>query len=192
MDGFHSLWNYLAKCLTILALNQTFQYASGTASHLLKRETVQPTHKSYNLVSEAFFFRLQWSEFLSWWNKSNQVSANGEIIEEKIDNLTKAVNSAPLDEPKEAIKPLAKQLESFKVEGRKGSNIFAFWDEYLEMLRLMRSFIRAERTGDWTPHLNATSGMVPYFFAMDRMNNLFICLICFHYQKFILKLMKNS
>ena len=68
------------------------------------------------------------------------------------DNLTKAVTlaeaiSEPLDKLIEAIKPLAKEFESFKVEERKGSNIFAFWDEYLEMLSLMRSIIQAERTG---------------------------------------------
>ena len=33
----------------------------------------------------------------------------------------------------------------------------------------MRAFIRAERSGDWSLHLNATAGMMPFFCTMDRM-----------------------
>ena len=181
MGGFHIILNYLAVIGKMFynsgledLLIESDVYASGTASHLLKGKQYNRGIRAHKLVSEAFF-RLQWSEFLSWLNKPNQVPANGEIIEAKIDNLTKAVTlgeaiTESLDELIEAMEPLAKQFESFKVEGRKGSNMFALWDEYLEMVSLMRSFIRAERTGDWTLHLNATAGMMPYFFAMDRMN----------------------
>ena len=34
----------------------------------------------------------------------------------------------------------------------------------------MRSFNRAERTGDWSLHLIATAGMMPYFHAMDTLD----------------------
>ena len=111
-------------------------------------------------------------------SKSNQSPTNGELIEEKTDTLMKAITlenaiADPLEELTEAMTPLAEQFEEFKAEGRKASCescVFAFWDENLEMVSLMRSFIRAERNGDWSLHLNATASMMPYFCAMDRMN----------------------
>ena len=67
-------------------------YASGTASHLLKGKQYNQGIRAHKLVSEAFF-RLQWSEFLSWLSKSNQAPVNSEFtcIEANIDGLVKAV-----------------------------------------------------------------------------------------------------
>ena len=38
------------------------------------------------------------------------------------------------------------------------------------MVLLLLKFIRAEREDDWELHLNATTEMIPPFFAMDRLN----------------------
>ena len=38
------------------------------------------------------------------------------------------------------------------------------------MILLLLEFIRAEREGDWELHLKVTTKMIPYFFAMDRVN----------------------
>ena len=38
------------------------------------------------------------------------------------------------------------------------------------MILLLLEFIRAEREGDWELHLKVTTKMIPYFFAMDRLN----------------------
>ena len=149
-------------------------YASGTASHLLKGKQYNRGVRTHKLVSEAFF-RLQWREFLSWLSKSNQAHANSEVIEAKIDALVKAVTlqeaiAEPLEELITAMTPLTEQFNSLKTEGRESSFMFAFWNEYLEMVSLMRTFIRAERSGNWSLHLNAIAGMMPYFCSMDRMN----------------------
>ena len=149
-------------------------YASGTASQLLKGKQYTRGVRAHKLVSEAFF-RLQWSDFLSWLSKSNQAPANSEVTEAKIDALVKAVTlqeaiAEPLEELITAMTPLTEQFNSFKTEGQKSSFMFAFWDEYLEMVSLMRTFIKAERSGDWSLHLKATAGMMPYFCSMDRMN----------------------
>ena len=181
MGGFHIILNFLAVIGKMYdnsgledLLIESGVYASGTASQLLKGKQYNRGIRAHKLVSEAFF-RLQWSEFLSWMSKSNQAPANGELIEAKIDTLMKAITledaiAEPLEELTEAMTPLVEQFDEFKAEGRKASYMFAFWDEYLEMVSLMHSFIRAERSGDWSLHLNATAGMMPYFCAMDRMN----------------------
>ena len=48
--------------------------------------------------------------------------------------------------------------------------MFAFWDEYVRMVITLLQFIKAERTGNWCLHLEATSALAPYFFAHDRQN----------------------
>jgi hypothetical protein len=39
------------------------------------------------------------------------------------------------------------------------------WIQYSEMIQILRTFIRAERTGDWNLHLQALHDMLPYFAA---------------------------
>jgi len=60
--------------------------------------------------------------------------------------------------------------QDFTAESRAKSKMFAFWEEYGYMVKLLLQFVKAERTGNWELHLLSVSAMVPYFFAMDRPN----------------------
>ena len=40
-----------------------------------------------------------------------------------------------------------------------------FWLQYIEMIGILRMFIKAERIGDWNLHLQAVQKMLPYFAA---------------------------
>ena len=61
-------------------------------------------------------------------------------------------------------------FQDFKAQSRAKSKLFAFWEEYGEMVKLLLQFVKAERTGHWKLHLLSVSAMVPHFFAMDRPN----------------------
>ena len=57
-------------------------------------------------------------------------------------------------------------MELFKVfrrAERSRSQMFAFWDEYVRMVIMLLQFIKAEWTGNWCLHLEATSALAPYF-----------------------------
>ena len=41
----------------------------------------------------------------------------------------------------------------------------ALWIQYMEMIDSLRSFIKAERKGDWDLHLRCIEAMLPYFAA---------------------------
>ena len=41
----------------------------------------------------------------------------------------------------------------------------ALWLQYLEMISLLKSFITAERTGNWLRHIQKLNAMLPYFAA---------------------------
>lgn len=42
------------------------------------------------------------------------------------------------------------------------SRTAVLWIQYLEKVDILRSFIRAERTANWEPHLKALTRMLPY------------------------------
>jgi hypothetical protein len=61
-------------------------------------------------------------------------------------------------------------LQEFTTASSAKSNLFSFWGEYVEMVKLLLQFIKAERTGNWELHLQSVAAMVPHFFAMNRPN----------------------
>ena len=50
------------------------------------------------------------------------------------------------------------------------SPLFAFWSNYIEMVQILRLFIRATRTSNWDLHLSSLRSMIPWFFSCDRVN----------------------
>ena len=46
------------------------------------------------------------------------------------------------------------------------------WLQYMEMIGILRMFIKAERTGDWALHLQTIQAMLPYFAAAGH--NLYV------------------
>ena len=47
----------------------------------------------------------------------------------------------------------------------KSSRTAALWLQYMDMIDILRQYIRAERTGNWALHLDAISKMLPYLAA---------------------------
>ena len=52
-----------------------------------------------------------------------------------------------------------------EAEALKSSRTAALWLQYMEMVDILRSFIRAKRTGNWEWHLQSLSEMLPYLSA---------------------------
>ena len=48
----------------------------------------------------------------------------------------------------------------------------ALWLQYMEMVNILRTFIKAERTANWELHLQAVSEMLPYLAASGH--NLYV------------------
>lgn len=72
---------------------------------------------------------------------------------------------AVLDHP--ALKQLHISFTCF-LEQKKESRTAKLCIQYSEMIQILRSFIRAERTGDWDLHLRALQDMLPYFASSGR------------------------
>jgi len=67
----------------------------------------------------------------------------------------------------EKISPLYFQL---KEQGCKCLALFAFWNEYMEMVWLLLNFIHGDRDANWLLHLETFNTMVPYDRAFDHLN----------------------
>ena len=92
-------------------------------------------------------------------------------------NLNKFKDSSANGEKKKVFDALCNSTQSlslllsrFKSESWESSQLFKFWNSYVEMVLVLLRFIRAEREGDWRLHLASTAEMTPYFFSMDRTN----------------------
>ena len=55
-------------------------------------------------------------------------------------------------------------------ERLKSSRTAALWLQYMDMIDILRKFIRAERTGNWDLHLQALSEMLPFLAASGHNN----------------------
>ena len=56
------------------------------------------------------------------------------------------------------------------VENRQSDPNFRFWWDYLRMVTVLLAFVRAQRAGLWTLHLESFREMLPFFFRYDHVN----------------------
>ena len=57
-------------------------------------------------------------------------------------------------------------------ESLQGSRTAKLWLQYMDMVDILRKYIRAERLGNWLLHLKTTQEMLPYFAACGHNNYL--------------------
>ena len=61
----------------------------------------------------------------------------------------------------ETVKKRINEVKSTVMKSRTGK----LWLQYMEMIDILRTFIKAERTGEWELHLQCVEAMLPYFAA---------------------------
>ncbi|KAK3698753.1 hypothetical protein QZH41_004049 [Actinostola sp. cb2023] len=185
MGGFHIATNFLS------VLGKKYQnsglediliesgaYAPGSISSLMKGKSYNRGVRAHKLVMEALF-RLMWQAFIQWSHVQSQEALRPSVDEDRIVNGIKTFHQAVKHKesvPEKAkcitseLEPLIQHFEEFRREQKSRSHMFTFWDEYISMVLILLQFIKAERTGNWSLHLAATSAMVPHFYAHDRPN----------------------
>ena len=120
-----------------------------------------------------------WRAFIVWFANQEKQDDAERILDEEYKELIKACREMAGDD--EALKMsyvelcdkvhlLQPHFERFLVQCCKHSKLFGFWNLYIQTVMLLLRFIGAEREGSWQLHLNAVAEMVPYFFALDRIN----------------------
>ena len=61
-------------------------------------------------------------------------------------------------------------IRTFEEASIKHSDTFAFWEYYLQMVKLLLVCIASERNGDIKGHINTFSNMLAYDFTCNHLN----------------------
>ena len=184
LGGFHIALNFLSligKKYLNSGLDDLFiesgVYAAGTTSALMKAKSYMYTRgvRAHKLAMEAFF-RLMWISFVQWYNVCRaevQIEEEG-LLQKLADGINvveqKGDVSQKVHQLQHELSELTALFEVFKSQARAKSKMFAFWEQYGDMINTLLQFIKAERTGNWDLHLSTVATMVPHFFATDRPN----------------------
>ena len=123
------------------------------------------------LLGEALF-RLQVTSFLKEHSIESYASELENLLqiqqsitsarEKRIDHVDLDIN----------VKKLLTDFETFVDRGRKTSEQFLYWDNFLRLLQLLRNLIRSDRQGLWELHLATVQKLQPIFAVFDRVNYL--------------------
>lgn len=69
------------------------------------------------------------------------------------------------------IDQIKSRIDNFR-ESHKSFRTSQLWFQYMDMIDILRRFIKAERTGNWELHLQTVKDMLPYFAALGH--NLYV------------------
>ncbi len=183
LGGFHIALNYLSLLGKMYSnsglediLIESGVYASGTTTALMVGKSYNHGVRAHKLCLEALF-RLIWKTFACWLQETRP--GLDEISKKKVLELLKQCQDSDNKEEyfkenwyllKDGLSALVHLFQEFENEGKIKSRLFAFWSEYMSMVSFLLQFIKAERTGNWNLHLSSTAKMLPYFYAMGRVN----------------------
>ena len=81
-----------------------------------------------------------------------------------LENRKTAEEFSDVDILKTITDRVTKQRDTAKAASRTAT----LWIQYMEMIDLLRAFIRAEQTANWELHLQVVAQMLPYFAASGQ------------------------
>lgn len=125
--------------------------------------------KGICLLAEAME-RLQLTEYLN--ENGTDRYQNEFALLQKLKVLVAKQEQNGSQESLETFKQCSQMLsdfEKFKAERKTQNENFAFWDNFLQLVSVLKDVIRADREGLWTLHLHSVQRILPLFalFAQD-------------------------
>lgn len=191
MGGFHRAKNFISligKRMVESGIEDLWIESdvcgSNVASKVINRTHYNRAVRAHKLTLEALV-RLQWQSFTEWLDEQNKADEVAiALINEKKRALITSFHRGyqyAVDHEREIrrqvleldnllsekLNPLFNQ---YKEHGCKSSSLFAFWNEYIEMVWLLLDFIYGDRDANWNLHLEAFTEMLPYDRAFDHLN----------------------
>lgn len=172
LGGFHMQMSFLGSIghlMTGTGLEECLEtvYASNSVIHMLSGKSVQRAVRGHFLVntalnalitkkSETILPEVDWSSLLA-----ESADLYDQLISLEITSDDLHLN--------ELLKSLKKSFLKIKEKLQKHRTA-KIWIQYMDMVDLLRDFIRSERTGNWKLHLETVRKMIPYFAAAGHNN----------------------
>lgn len=142
------------------------------------RSVLDGTHytrslKGLMLLSECLE-RLQWAEFFRingvepYMNELSLIQLMKSSVSEKKQEESRAHLEAFIS----ISSKLIDDFNAFRSDRCEVSETFAFWDQFVKMVSILRNLVRADREGNWDLHLQSLQATLPLFAGCDRINYL--------------------
>lgn len=176
MGNFHTICNLLS-IIGILFGNYGLRdlavesgvIAEGSIDKVLDGKHYNRAVRLHKLVYEAFM-RVLYSGFLDWMDP-NELDIS--YVSQCFTSLSHETNHASYNSvlQDEHVQATLKYFDCYLTHLRTSNGAMSsFWMKYIELVELLLTFLRANREGNWFLFLAAVEKMLPWCFALDRVN----------------------
>jgi hypothetical protein len=191
LGGFHTMMSFIGSIGHIMdgsGLQEVLEqiYASDSVVHMLSGKAIARAIRGLFIVECALYYILLKEIVNESQHGVRGVQPDLTISQEERRQLLKLVDNVTTIEDfpvNEVVKDSSfKKLQtvlSLKIDKLSQSKTAKLWIQLLEMISLLKLFIRADRTSDWVLHLQTISDMLP-FFAASGHNNYTKSLMVYH------------
>jgi len=186
MGGLHICFNFLkaiGQHMESAGLDDLWTeagvFATNTTETMLDGKAYYHAVRGHQLTYEALW-RIKWPLFESWLvEKSLQQDVEVKELAQNVAKLFKQNRGGNVREDLQAaVGQLSNVLSSEKVQNliedfestHSDNPNFRLWSAYMGMVDILLDFIRAEREGNWTLHLEAFAAMLPWLTIYDHTN----------------------
>jgi len=180
MGNFHSICNLMSTIgkifgdagLRDLAV-ESGVIAEGSINKVLEGKQYNRAVRLHKLTYETLM-RLAWSGFEEWLETNHaealpKYNDTIRVIYEVRQNVCRATHDAAMtNESCQTILHLC--LTYLNILRHERGKHAAFWMTYIEMVDILLGLLWADREGDWPLHLSCIRSMIPWCFAMDKIN----------------------
>lgn len=174
LGGFHTLMSFLGcigSLMEDMGLAETLEtiYAPNSVIHMMSGKAFSRALRGHFIVDNALNTLLTKEAVPQVLNEENAMENNWNELLIEMDKLYEEVFNLHirLDEvnSNEVLKTAKNRFEHVKKVLSCKSRTAKLWLQYTDMIQLVRSFIRSERTGNWNLILSTMQKMHPYFAA---------------------------
>lgn len=168
LGGFHLLMSFLSAIGFIMAgsgLEELYStvYAKNSVQQMMNGKAYSRVIRALCLVEEALM-----TVFLK--NNETLISVNKDELNNVYSNF-KLGNASPEEIAQSTVvKSFVDILENQLRRSNESGRTQKLWIQFIEMVEIVRMFIRAERSGDFLLHLHCVHQMLPIFHASGHFN----------------------
>ena len=174
LGGFHIAENFMG-CIGHLMKNSGIEdimvYSEmlkrGTANKVISGKDYYKMVRSHSLIAEAMV-GLLWKAFEDWLNLETEeellssINNHLHLLSDTLHIKDSAASRQHLVEVKAALSALLPVWDQFI--GTLGATA-KYWLLYIDMVMILKRYIRSERAGLWLSHLDEVQNMLPYIVA---------------------------
>lgn len=179
LGGFHIAMNFMKAIGQYMessglgdAWVESGVFGETTANHMLAGNAYNKAIRGHKLTYESLW-RILWPKFLAWAEENekpldkNLLTSVRDVVDKfsnKDDEVTDSFIALV-----ELIAPVLGLLKEFD-KSQSQNPTFKYWRQYMDMVSILMGFIRADREGNWSLHLEMFGKMLPWFALYDHYN----------------------